>query len=705
MDAVKRSDKAGKGKGSKKRRTSLKFKMLGGTLGIVAVGMVLLMLLSVNTCASFLKQQINDTADAELRANVNDVNGTLEEFRITAMDISRVVSNSYKTTDINVYKDSITEIINGNDMILGSGLWFEPNVFDANEKYMGPYWYKDGGKIVETYDYSNEDYDYFNQEYYTNAKAIKSLDAVITDPYYDDTSGIIMSTCSAPIFDPESGAYIGCVTVDMSLDSIEETISAISFGDDGPAMLTDSKGVYLYDDDTSKVTDGKNITEETDPSFAAAGKEIMAGEKGIITYKDNGVAYTGYYSVIPKVNWHLILKVPTKQNEAPIFRLANQMIALSVLVLIVCAIVILLLISKVVNQIVKIQKFTNQLAEGNFTIAKLSSKSNDEIGQMSDSLDDMYESNKSIINKIADSSELVNETSENLTGVAGSLNEQFSSIREKLANMNDAMMSMSAATEEVNASVQEINASIEHLSAETQTTTSNASSINKKASSVEERSRLAYENAISIAKTRGKELETAAAKADIVHDIGDLASTIAEIAEQINLLSLNASIEAARAGEHGKGFAVVATEINKLATETAEAVEKIQMTVDGVQNAFQSLANSSTELLEFVKDTVSPDYDYFAGIGKEYGADATTFGKAAEKIDVMVDNIRRSINEVSTAIQNIAESATDSAAHSSEIVETVNEVSEVIGNVTNMSNEQENVAVDLNGVVGQFKLK
>ncbi|MBR1893213.1 MAG: methyl-accepting chemotaxis protein [Lachnospiraceae bacterium] len=705
MGTVKESEKTGKGKRSKKRRTSLKFKMLGGTLGIVAVGMMLLMLLSINTCANFLRRQIDDTADAELRANVNDVDGTLERFRTTAMDISRYVSNSYKTTDINVYKDSIIEIIKGNDMILGSGLWFEPNVFDPNEKYMGPYWYKDGDKIEETYEYSNEDYDYFNQEYYTNAKAIKTLDAMITDPYYDPTSGIIMATCSAPIFDPESGTYIGCVTVDMSLDSIKETISAISFGENGPAMLVDSKGVYLYDDVTSKVTDGKKIMEESEPSFAQAGKEIMSGENGIVTYTDNGVAFTGYYSIIPKVNWRLILKVPTKQNDAPVYQLGNQMALLSVFVLVVSAVVILILISKVVNQIVKIQKFTNQLAAGNFTISKLSSKSNDEIGQMSDSLDDMYESNKNIINKIADSSGLVSEASENLTGVAGNLNDRFSAIRERLADMNDAMMSMSAATEEVNASVQEINASIEHLSAETQTTTSNASSINKKASSVEERSRLAYENAISIAKSRGKELETAASKADIVNDIGDLASTIAEIAEQINLLSLNASIEAARAGEHGKGFAVVATEINKLATETAEAVEKIQMTVDGVQNAFQSLANSSTELLEFVKDTVSPDYDYFAGIGKEYGADATTFGKAAEKIDVMVDNIRRSINEVSTAIQNIAESATDSAAHSAEIVDTVNEVSEVIGNVTDMSSEQENVAADLNGVVGQFKLK
>ena len=690
---------------NKTKKFSLKVKMLGGTLGVVAVGMVLLMVISINTCALDLKKQINDTADAELRANVNSVNGTLEEFRLTATNISDFVANSYKTSTMSVYKDALSEIVKGNGMILGSGLWFEPNVFDENETYMGPYWYKDGDKIVETYEYSNADYDYFNQDYYKNAKALKTLEAIISDPYYDATSNSIMSTCSAPIFDPESGSYIGCVTVDMALSSIEETIAAISFGEGGSAVLVDSQGTYLYDDDETKVKNGLKIMEESDPSFAEAGKRVMAEEKGIAEYRDNGVAHTMYYSVIPGVNWHLILKVPTSQNEAPIFGLINKMLIISLIVLVVTALVTFLLINGVVNEIVRIQKFTVQLAKGNFTIDPLASKKNDEIGQMSNSLDDMYASNKGIINKISDSSALVNETSENLTGVAGNLNDQFALIKDKLSGMNDAMMSMSAATEEVNASVEEINASIQTLSTETQNTTENASIITKKANSVEERSRQAYENALVIARSRGKELETAAAKADIVNDIGNLASTIAEIAEQINLLSLNASIEAARAGEHGKGFAVVATEINKLATETAEAVEKIQQTVDGVQNAFKSLADSSKELLTFVQDTVSTDYDYFAGIGKQYGDDVTSFGKAAEKIDQMVENIQRAVNEVSTAMQNIAESATDSAADSSKIVDTVNNVSDVIDNVNDMSHEQENVAADLNGVVGQFKLR
>ncbi len=86
----------------------------------------------------------------------------------------------------------------------------------AGQQYYGPYWYKDGnGGFVEDWSYSNASYDYFSQEYYKNAIAIKSVDASITDPYYDETSGTVMSTCSVPIYDGDK--CLGCITVDLTL--------------------------------------------------------------------------------------------------------------------------------------------------------------------------------------------------------------------------------------------------------------------------------------------------------------------------------------------------------------------------------------------------------------------------------------------------------------------------------------------------------
>ena len=110
-------------------------------------------------------------------------------------------------------------------------------------------------------------------------------------------------------------------------------------------------------------------------------------------------------------------------------------------------------------------------------------------------------------------------------------------------------------------------------------------------------------------------------------------------------------------------------------------------------------------MLDFIQNTGIPDYDYFASVGKEYGSDVTGFGKAAEKIDMKVEIIKNSINEVSKAIHNIADSATDSASDSSNIVEAVDKVSDIVDNVNAMSEKQEEIASGLQGVVGKFKLK
>lgn len=274
-----------------------------------------------------------------------------------------------------------------------------------------------------------------------------------------------------------------------------------------------------------------------------------------------------------------------------------------------------------------------------------------------------------------------------------------------MSNVNDAMMSSGAATEEVNASVEEVNASVQTLAAETEKNLTEAERIKAHAGEIEQKSKISYDNAISIASQREQELAAANDKAQIVDEIGNLANAIAEIADQINLLSLNASIEAARAGEHGRGFAVVASEINKLANDTGEAVSKIQVTVDGVQEAFRTLITSSNELLSFLKDTVTPDYDNFVEVGKQYGKDAMLFGNQSQQVAEMVENIRAAMNEVSSAIQNIAESTQDTASHSSDINDSVNNVSEVVGSVTDMSTKQQTIAKDLDGIVGKFKLK
>ena len=688
-------------------------KQKGGGIGIreqmmikllptVIIALVVLTTVSAINSKKTINTEVEKTMNAELAANSEKINADLEIVRAQAKNLAREVEMHYTTTPMDVFAASFSEAVQSSDIINGAGIWFEPYAYDPEQQYVGPYWYMDGGSIVETWDYSNAEYDYLSQEYYTDAKAMSAGTAEITDPYYDPSSGTVMATCSAPIY--VGGKYIGCVTCDIVLDTMVEIVSGIQVGENGTAMLLASTGIYIYTQDDEKVQNGANITEDENASLAAAGNVVLANESGLTTFEEGSETYNLYYATIPGVDWHLMIKMPQSEINAPVKRLTAILVFMGVVATGLCSIVIALIANGLSKTMNKVKAFAMNLAKGDFTVEKIDAKGKDEIGMMSGSLNEMYENNRDVISRISTGSSNVNDSSLKMNQVATELSMKFGHIHDNMGKVNDAMMSAGAATEEVSASVNEVNESVQFLADETAKTSEEVGTILKRASEVEESSRQAYDHAIAIVEKYGDELKEANERAQIVSEIGDMANSIADIADQINLLSLNASIEAARAGEHGRGFAVVASEINKRATDTGDAVEKIKITIEGVQSAFQSMSGGANQLLEFVQETVAPDYDNFVNIGVQYGQDANAFKDLADSIGQMVETITESMEQVNAAIANIAESAQDTAANSADITETVDEVSIMVDDVEGMATEQKDVAADLSSIVSQFKL-
>ncbi|MBQ8138196.1 MAG: methyl-accepting chemotaxis protein [Lachnospiraceae bacterium] len=683
---------------------SIKTKMLVTLLPLFALVLIFMAIFSLQESRTIITDQAKQVADATLDAAINQMNGELDNIRFTALNIASAVSATYVKTTPQTYEMMLKRIIENNDMISGAGLWFEPFKFDPDKRYYGPYYYVDNGEIVLTMDYSNKEYDYFVQEYYTNAMTMTSGEAQITDPYYDPVSQTVMATCSAPIFNRQQ-KFIGCVTVDIQLGTIEEVVGGIKMGETGSAMLTTSSGVFLYHKDTTKSENGENITADANKSLASLGSTVLATDEGTGTYNEGNVKYDVFYSTLPEVNWKLMLQIDDKELLANVYKMLNIMIIILVIALVVGAVVIFLVINAITSQLAKVSAFAGVLASGDFTIDPLKVRSKDEVGKVGNALNDMYYNNKSIIQGIAKESRDINDASTTLGAMSEELNAEFERIRENMAVVNDAMMMTGAATEQVSASVADVNESVRGLAEETETTKHEVERITGRAKEIQEKSSKAHDEAISIAKLRRDELERANAKVEVVNEIDTLASTISEIAEQINLLSLNASIEAARAGEAGRGFAVVATEINKLASETADAVEKIKGTTNEIQTAFLEMAEGSNKLLSFVTETVTPDYDNFVEVGHQYGDDASLFGKLAAQIDEMTEMIRNSMNEVNDAVASIAESTQDTSGKSAEITDSVNNVSNAVESVADMAQQQQKTAYSLIDIVNKFKLE
>lgn len=693
-------------KSDRRKGLGIQAKLILMIVPIVLVSLLVVAIISAQMSASAIASEVSNTMEAQLSGNTNDVDGTLETIRRTAEELSIFVGNTYKDTDMTTYAKLFSDTVKHDSRIRGSGIWFEPNVYTgdrkyAGQKYVGPYWYADGNDVVEDWEYSNADYDYFVQEYYTNAKAMSKNDAVITDPYYDPSSDSVMASCSAPIFNDQN-QYIGCITVDLSLETISDIISSIKVGQNGYAILTMGDGTYIYTKDSSKVTNAMNIANDT--GINAIASTVLSNEKGETDFNSSEGKMRVYYSTMPEVGWKLLLLLPNSEVFSVAQRMMLVIIIIAIVAILITSLLIFFIAKGIAKPIVKVKEFAKDLANGDFTVSKIAVGRSDEIGQMSESLNEMYESNSEVIRNISIGSNEVSGSSEHLYNVASDLADRFESIRTSMVKVNDAMTNTGAATEQVSASANEVNASVQKLAEETEATKGEVEKILSRAAQIEKDSRSSCDNAISIAESRGRELEEASKQAEVIKEIGTLADSIADIASQINLLSLNASIEAARAGEHGRGFAVVASEINNLAVETAQAVDRIQNTISKIQEAFASLDRSSGELLTFVKETVTPDYENFINIGRQYGEDAKSFGSLTDQTSEMVGYIRESMEQVNAAVSSIAESATETAESSSEVTETVEEVSDMVGNISDLAEKQQSVSQNLNDIVRSFKL-
>ena len=471
-----------------------------------------------------------------------------------------------------------------------------------------------------------------------------------------------MSTCTAPII--ADGKFIGCVSVDIILSKITDMIDSMVVGEAGSAVLVNEDGIYLAGVSEDKIQGAVNIADDTNTSMAAISSEVLGNEVGTTSANNEaGVTCNAYYGRIDATNWKLIILVPKAELFSPTLSMVIKLFVAAIVGLLCCLVIVSLQVSSIAKSIQKVQVFAQTLASGDFTVDSLQVSTKDELGKMGDSLNEMFGNNRDIISNISDNS-----------------------------------------TDIMSASAKLRDASVVLLASETDESLNLSNDIRQRAVSIEKASRASYASATELSTQFESKLHESIENAKVVENIGELANVIAEIAEEINLLSLNASIEAARAGEQGKGFAVVADEIGKLAGETSNAVGRIQETIGQVQNAFQHLSDDSQDLLSFMRETVNPDYNKFVETANQYGNDAVFFAEVSEKVTSMANDIRQIMNEVTEAIQNIAESSQTTSEISSSILDRVDTVSNTVNEVSEMSENQQNIADTLDSVVKKFQL-
>jgi len=378
------------------------------------------------------------------------------------------------------------------------------------------------------------------------------------------------------------------------------------------------------------------------------------------------------------------------------------------IVLSFCAIIMTLILGLIIskdssNVLIKIRNMAIRLSNYDFS-ENLVLKRRDEYGQTAHTLNTAQQNVRELINIITENTKNIDHSSENLAVSTNEVSNNFIEINEATKKINMSVQENSAITEELSASVEEVNSSIVILSEKATDGTSNAIKIKERANNVENISKKAIETIKKVYKEKETMIVKSIEEGKVVSKIAIMANTISAIAEQINLLSLNAAIEAARAGENGKGFAVVAEEVKKLADQSSEATSNVKDIIEKVHRSFDNLSVSSNELLKFMDEDINKQFEEFHNIGRQYYEDADFVSTMSTELAAMSEEISATISQVYDAVQHIAEMSQKSSEGINNVEENLSEATSSINEISETANKQSELANNLSNMIKKFKV-
>lgn len=383
------------------------------------------------------------------------------------------------------------------------------------------------------------------------------------------------------------------------------------------------------------------------------------------------------------------------------FYLAVLIVVLGFIFAIILGLIISFIISKQLN---KVLIFAEALGDGDLT-KNINIDSKDEIGNLSKGLNNANGSIRNLIVEVINRAIYINTASEELSATTQEISSKMEIVNESVNLISKGTQDLSVNTQKVTDSTKEISTTTNILAENAKNAAVSVSEIHNNAADIKDRAIKNIEKSNLIYNENRSNILKAIEHSKIVEQVKVMTVSIGEIAEQTNLLALNATIEAARAGEQGKGFAVVADEVKKLAKQSSEAAAKIQNMVFQVQGAFNSLSKSGQDVLDFMAENVKPSYELLMNIGIKYEKDAEFMHNLIEKFADSSKQIDELVIQVRDSIQNVFEVAKISEANTEEISRNVNEITMAVGEAAQASISQTNLSNELNEIVQKFKIE
>lgn len=449
---------------------------------------------------------------------------------------------------------------------------------------------------------------------------------------------------------------------------------------------------------------GLLLDEVNQSSTLKAALEKSVSESGISSFDSANENFLIAYAPIQTVGYGL--SVSTPENLA--LKESNSIQKLTILIIVISSILVIILaytiISKLTKPLLAVSEGMKTVANGDLTIQPLEVKSNDEIGNLAASFNEMVVNMKQVIETVAQTAEQVAASSDELTASAEHTN---------------------AATEQVTASVQEVAGSAEKQTYEVEHNAQALGEVSNGVNRIVNSSKKVFELAnhtTTLAEIGGQSVQDTVNQMNSIHtsvnesngmikslyersrEVSSILDVITGIAEQTNLLSLNAAIEAARAGEHGRGFAVVADEVRKLAEQSQQSAKEILAIVEGIQKDTESSVQIMARVTEDVQVGVKVSHE---AIGKfnEILQSTKEITPQMEEVSAIAEQMSVAVQQVAVTVNDLAVIAKGNALTAEEVAASTEEQMASMEEITASANTLSARADELNQLITKFKYK
>ncbi|MFE8727080.1 methyl-accepting chemotaxis protein [Aeromonas hydrophila] len=486
--------------------------------------------------------------------------------------------------------------------------------------------------------------------------AVKAGQLIVTAPYVSVTMQKLVVTLSEPVL--HQGELVGAVGANLALDKLIDEVLAMQVQGEGYAMLLDSSGLIVGH--PNKELALKQIGELS-PDLSAAtfqqwGRENNELHAAILDGRDVLLAV----QPVAGTDWLLAMVMYRDVLEAPLASLLWQLVGLTLVLMLVFSALLTAMFKYLFADLGRVAGALHDIAhgEGDLTV-HINTRSKDEVGQLAESFNQFVARLHGIVSRLRDVT--VELAAQSRAQAAGAQSRS-----QRVRQQQDEIVMVATAVTEMASATQEIAGNAEFAA----TTSGDAVKLAVAGQSQvgqSQRSITGLADEVADASQIIVELDAHAQK------ISGILATISGIAEQTNLLALNAAIEAARAGEQGRGFAVVADEVRVLSRRTHDSTDEIQQMIETLQQttrrAVSGMETSRQLAGTSVEDAESANLS-LGQINEAIGAIsdmATQIAAAAEEQTSVTSEISRNTENIRHVSQELAEQANQEAAQAAEL--------------------------------------